>query len=537
MTFRLLLIHFRNNIMIMKNEYLRVGFLWMLGTVLCIPSAYCQEKNDQVVKYANTINAEDAKAHLSFLADDMLEGRKTGERGQKLAARYIKSQFSRVGLHPGANDQSSYFQTYQLNSINLKNTQLLVGKKTFSYLTDFFFLGNDIPSEIDPNLQFTGFGLSEEGYNNLEGISLENKIAVFFARRPKEDDRPLPAKFEEWGKRMEQMIDKGAKGFVLIATDDDVNIISRYVSTEIVFTDKPGGSANDPYLLIISEEVAQALFKANKLKFQSVLEGLKSSGSVEDISLQKSSIELTNSIERKKVEAENVLGYLEGTDKKEELLVLTAHYDHIGINRNGDINNGADDDGSGTTAILELAEAFAIAAEQGHRPRRSILFMTVSGEEIGLLGSEYYADHPVYPLENTVANLNIDMIGRVGDEYKNKSDSTNYIYLIGSDMLSTELHDISEEVNEIYTQLTLDYKYNDENDPNRFYYRSDHYNFAKNNIPIIFYFNGTHRDYHKPTDTVEKINFEKLAKVARLVFVTAWEIANRDEKLVVDKAN
>jgi Zn-dependent M28 family amino/carboxypeptidase len=236
------------------------------------------------------------------------------------------------------------------------------------------------------------------------------------------------------------------------------------------------------------------------------------------------------------VSTENVLGYLEGTDKKDELLVVTAHYDHIGINPllEGDqINNGADDDGSGTVAVMELAEAFVQAKKDGHGPRRSILFMTVTGEEKGLLGSQYYSENPVFPLASTVANLNIDMIGRVDDKHQN---NPNYIYLIGTDMLSSELHQLSEETAKTYApNLEIDYTYNDKDDPNRFYYRSDHYNFAKHNIPVIFYFNGTHEDYHGPGDEVEKIHFEKMEAISRLIFATAWKIANREERLVVDK--
>ena len=231
--------------------------------------------------------------------------------------------------------------------------------------------------------------------------------------------------------------------------------------------------------------------------------------------------------------SENVVAFIEGSEKPEEIIVLSAHYDHVGMREDGTIYNGADDDGSGTMAMLEIAEAFQQAVKDGNGPKRSILFLHVTAEEIGLYGSRYYTENPIFPLDNTVANLNTDMIGRIDPD---KKDNPNYIYLIGSDKLSQELHNVSEEVNEKYTNLELDYTYNDENDPNRFYYRSDHYNFAKNNIPVIFYFNGVHPDYHKPTDTVEKIEYEALMKRARLVFLTAWEIANRDERLVVDKA-
>lgn len=228
---------------------------------------------------------------------------------------------------------------------------------------------------------------------------------------------------------------------------------------------------------------------------------------------------------------ENVIAYIEGSEFPDEIVVISAHYDHLG-NNGIEIFYGADDNASGTVAVLEIAEAFKEAKKNGHGPKRSILFINLTAEEKGLYGSKWYVEHPVFPLKNHIANLNIDMIGRVDNAHL---QNENYIYLIGSDKLSTELHELSEKINNKYINLNLDYTYNDENDPNRFYYRSDHYNFAKNNIPIIFYFNGVHKDYHKSTDTAEKINYELLTKRTKLVFYTAWEIANRKERLKVDK--
>lgn len=227
--------------------------------------------------------------------------------------------------------------------------------------------------------------------------------------------------------------------------------------------------------------------------------------------------------------SENVLGFIEGDDKKNEVLVISAHYDHLGKDGKK-IYFGADDDASGTAAIMAIAKAFAKAKKAGYGPRRSILFLNCSGEEKGLLGSKYYSENPVYPMSNTIADLNVDMIGRIDSAH---FADTNYVYLIGSDKLSYDLHFISEKSNAMYTNLNLDYTYNDENDPNRFYYRSDHYNFAKHNVPVIFYFSGVHADYHQPTDTPDKILYEKAEKIAKLVFFTAWELANRDERPVV----
>jgi Zn-dependent M28 family amino/carboxypeptidase len=200
--------------------------------------------------------------------------------------------------------------------------------------------------------------------------------------------------------------------------------------------------------------------------------------------------------------------------------------------KNGEVYNGADDDGSGTVALLEIAQAFMQAKKDGYGPKRSILFLHVTGEEHGLHGSRYYSENPLFPIASTIADLNIDMIGRRDDAHK---DNGNYVYLIGSDRLSTDLHNINEAANKKYTHLALDYTFNARNDPNQFYFRSDHYNFAKKGIPIIFYFNGVHDDYHQPGDEPQKIEYNLLAKRAQLVFATAWELANRENRPVVDK--
>jgi len=236
-------------------------------------------------------------------------------------------------------------------------------------------------------------------------------------------------------------------------------------------------------------------------------------------------------IKGKMVKTENVAAIIEGSEFPDEYIIISSHLDHVGI-QNGMIHNGADDDGSGSVSLLEIAEAFQEAAAAGQGPKRSILFLHVTGEEKGLLGSAYYANNPLYPLANTMVNLNVDMIGRLDPKREDKDP--NYIYLIGADKISQELHDISEATNKRYTQIKLDYTFNDDKDPNRFYYRSDHYNFAKKNIPVIFYFNGTHEDYHAPGDTPDKINYEMLAKRSQLIFHTAWELANRNNRIKIN---
>jgi Zn-dependent M28 family amino/carboxypeptidase len=232
--------------------------------------------------------------------------------------------------------------------------------------------------------------------------------------------------------------------------------------------------------------------------------------------------------------SENVLAFIKGTTKPEEIVIISAHLDHLGINEKGDIYYGADDDGSGTVALMEMAQAFRNAEKEGRGPKRSILFLHLTGEEIGKKGSEYYTSHPVFPLENTLVDLNIDMIGRVDEVHKNNK---NYIYLIGSDRLSKELHFISEKINQVFFKINFDYRYNAEQDKNGYYTRSDHYNFANKGIPVIFYFNGEHADYHQPTDTPDKIDYQLLEKRTKLIFATAWQIANQNNRLVIDKKN
>ena len=229
--------------------------------------------------------------------------------------------------------------------------------------------------------------------------------------------------------------------------------------------------------------------------------------------------------------SQNIVSYIKGSTIPEEVLVISAHSDHLGT-KGDSIYNGADDNGSGTAALMEIAQAFKMAELKGFGPKRSILFLHLTGEEEGLEGSRYYTTHPIFSLENTVANLNIDMIGRVDDIH---TTNDSYIYLIGSDRLSTELHYISEAVNNEFTHLDLDYTYNNENDSNNFYSRSDQYNFAIHDVPVIFYFNGTHDDYHAPTDTADKLNYPILEKRTKLIFATAWYLANSENRITEDK--
>ncbi len=499
-----------------------------------------------IKKYAATITPADLEAHLRFIASDELEGRETGTRGQKVAARYLSTQFQKMGLQPGNNGQ--WYQTYELNRLVVTDATItLSGKETLALGKGFVCMNKaSLASDMVLDYAFAGYGIDTKNYDNLKGLDLKDKMAVILAGEPTLNGKSIISGTDvpsEWksdlGLKVNALVNKGAKGAMVIVSDEDFgkwadspwlkhNMASP--SLRLAYKDEK----NPPFpTFYISETTANILFKKAKSTVEAQRKALSNTAEIANMDLSKSKFSLKTDAKSEVVLAENVLGFIEGTDKKDEVVVITAHYDHLGV-QNGEIFNGADDDGTGTVAVLEVAEAFMAAVLDGHRPRRSILFMPVSGEEKGLLGSEYYSDHPVYALKKTVCDLNIDMIGRVDERHKGEPQ---YIYVIGSDKLSTQLHIANENANKVVANLELDYTFNSPDDPNRFYYRSDHYNFAKHGVPVIFYFSGVHEDYHKSTDDIEKILFPRACRVAQLVFATAWDAANRQEKLVVDKEN
>lgn len=496
-------------------KYLYIGF----GLVLSI-NLSAQVKNQTAVKYANTITQAELSKHLHVLASDEFEGRETGKAGQKKAMRYLVDDFKRNGLTPGTKD---YTQSFPLIEQMAKGIDISLDGKKFSFIDDFFIFPSILYNQkITTEIVFAGYGIEEDKYNDYKNLNVKNKIVLLIEGNPKENLN------EDWDivKKIDLVRKKGAKA-VFLAVDDYDGMVKKYDHyINKAKTDLKSEVDSSDFLPVfrVSNNFAKSISKSAGIKLKKYLRK-------EQIKKQyQTDIELNINKPSEELYGENVLAYIKGSKYPDQFVIVTAHYDHLG--KDGDIvYNGADDDGSGTVALLEMAEAFKIAEKEGNGPLRSILFMPVSGEEKGLLGSQYYVENPVFPLKNTYANLNIDMIGRIDEAHEG---NPNYIYLIGSDKLSTQLHKVSEEANNTYTQLDLDYTFNDKNDPNRFYYRSDHYNFAKNNIPVIFYFSGVHEDYHKATDTVDKINFEKMEKITKLVFYTAWELVNSEEPIKVD---
>lgn len=498
-------------------------------------------------KYAESITATDLRKHLTILASDAFEGRETGEPGQKMAAAYISAFFGSVGI-PAQKDGTWYqpvnlvkisggTSSLQVADVNNPGTDIL-----FQPLTDYYYASSTPGVAITTSeLYFAGYGIDDPKYSDYavhDSAFYSGKVLIILDGEPSNngiftitgDSKP-----GKWTKQRRAKIEAAkahhVRAVFVIPQDyaKSKEMSQHMIEGYSLIPDEPQvGSEEVVPVFYLNEAAANTILATGNEK--QTIAGLKSSintsGKPASLML-KSTVSVTVTRNEEKISTENVLGYVEGSDLKDELIVITAHYDHLG-KHDGVVYNGADDDGTGTVAVMELAEAFMNAKRDGCGPRRSMLFMTVTGEEKGLLGSAWYTRHPVYPLEKTMCDLNIDMIGRVDEEH---SSDSNFVYVIGSDKISPDLKKSIESANKKYCSLKLDYKFDDPNDPNMFYYRSDHYNFAKNGIPVAFFFSGVHADYHKETDEVSKINFSLVQKRARLVFYTAWDLANRNKSL------
>jgi hypothetical protein len=468
-----------------------------------------------------------------------MEGRETGTEGQRKAASYIESQFKNIGL--GApHALNGYLQTYPLTRDTLISRIYKIGKNKFTYGKDYIVTpGTDESNEFSgTDFIFVGYGIEDLNYDDYTGKNVNGKVVVIFSGEPKNRDTFLISgtnKPSVWGYSTSRKAivarQNGAIAVLLINPlfqELPRALVNNSMKSTVSFPREIKSNNEKVPIITISPLVLSHIF--GEKKSGRLIALAKARASLKDIKFErKEKSKLVYKRIKKESSSTNVIGYIEGSDLKNEYVFLTAHYDHLGKKGN-EIYYGADDDGSGTASVIEMARAFSKAKAAGFGPRRTVVFMTVSGEEEGLWGSEYYTDHPLFPLDSTTADLNTDMIGRI-DPGRNYGDSMNYVYVIGNDKLSTDLSPITTSTNKKYTNLELDYKFNAPDDPEKIYYRSDHYNFAKKGVPIIFFFDGIHKDYHKPTDTVDKINFDLMEKRARFIFLIAWDMANRDNMI------
>jgi Peptidase family M28 len=499
----------------------------------------------------SAISTEILRKHLAIIASDEFEGRETGSLGQLKAARYISGIFEEAGLQKPVINAfgKSFFQDIPMHIGKLEEVRLDHEGNSLVWGSDFFGFNVYYPEETTLNAVFVGYGIDTKEYSDYEGLDVKGKLVLLIWGEPKDKNGIYLLSGEEknsiWGtrlgnyKKIKAARARGAEDILVIMPDQEKYETRK--SRLIKYSSKgsyllPGeenleGKKSKYGGLYTYPEAFAAWAGLNPKALEKSISNYNKGGKKPEIASL--SIKIKTDYSLKEVITSNILGKLEGVELKDEYLIITAHYDHLG--KSGEeIYNGADDDGSGTTALLAIAQEFGKRYANGEKTKRSILFMAFTGEEKGLLGSKYYCNQaPVIPLEKTVCDLNIDMIGRIEDDHEGDS---NYVYLIGSDMLSSKVHEISERTNEDCCQMNFDYKFNDFQDPNNFYKRSDHYNFAKNNIPVIFYFNGSHEDYHRPTDTIEKIDFEIFRNRTELIFQTALSLANYEGKIEVDKS-
>lgn len=492
---------------------------------------------------AKSIESATMKAHVYTLASPEFQGRETGEEGNVKAAAYIAQSFASSGIPP-IPGEDNYYQQVAFSTIKWESITLTHSDLPAEHLKEFLSIPQYFPIDSTPmditSMVFLGYGIDDDAYSDYQGVDVRGKHLLIYGGEPRDQDEKFwiagndSMSIWSYDPILKLHAAKKAGAASVWIIEERFREMSTYARRNLLTGATLMGSPEqvDDYLphafvtSTLGQEIAgKKVKKIIKLR-NKITKTKKPSHSTIPVNLQliaKHKIKATTSA--------NVLGFVEGIDpeKNKEIVVVTAHFDHLGM-RGNDIFFGADDNASGTSAVLEIAQALAIAKANGEGPARSVLCMLVTGEEKGLLGSQYYTEHPVFPIENTVANVNIDMIGRKDDKHLD----SNYIYVIGADRLSTELHDINEMVNAKYTHLALDYTFNAEDDPNRFYSRSDHYNFAKNGIPAIFYFSGVHPDYHRATDTPDKIMYDKAATIAQLAFHTIWELANRDERIKVN---
>jgi hypothetical protein len=496
----------------------------------------------------DTITAALLRSYLTFIASDEMEGRDTPSRGLDTTAKFIAMNLGRWGFRP-MGDEGTFFQKIALRreALDATKTTASINGKDFAVGDDF--LPNPVAATLSGPLVYAGNGwvLKAKNLNPYQGLDVKDKIIVVvgtgFPRGVTRND--LAGRMgEDWSSPTVYAQQHGAKGVLAIPDAgallswDQLRARALQPARSVVekFTTQP----NAPQVpnIVMSMKMAKALFDGEKVDAVALANG----SDVAPFELGSKNLSITVAVKSEHPMTQNVVAVWEGGDAvlKNEYVAVGAHYDHIGICAPGTadpICNGADDDGSGTTALLGMAEAISHAKQ---RPKRSVLFVWHCGEEKGLWGSRYFTEYPTVPLDKVVTQLNIDMIGRSkkdGDTNDRNRELTgpNGIYVIGSTMMSTELGKLSQDVNKSFLNLTYDTKYDDPADPNRFFFRSDHYNYARKGIPIIFFFDGVHEDYHRPGDEPQKIDYDKMEKVARTVYMTLWAVANLPTRPKVDK--
>lgn len=503
--------------------------------------AICAFAQHKASEFENIIHKDSLYKHLSAIAGDEMEGRNSGARGERLSAAYMQWFFKEHNM-AAPQGLPHFAQHFLLKIDSRKNSDLSINGNTLNYPDDYMVpvTDNRNASFNSDALVFAGYGIQDNAYNDYKHINVKGKTVVFILDEPKDESGNYlitgTKENSEWGtfraleKKLELAVKKGATGALIISPTQKQftgGILTNAENSRMYIMSAP---ATKPLnYAVLSHGFVQKYFAQGNNWLQQTGKPFQKN---DYITLKENvayNFERTTTL----LPSANIAAVIEGTDKKDEFVFITAHYDHLGV-RDGNIYNGADDDGSGTVAIMQIGQAFAAAKAAGKGPRRTVIILAFTAEEKGLLGSRYFSENPFVDLNKVSAALNIDMIGRIDTE-RMLDDTLNYIYVVGHDKISTDLKPVSEGANARSTQLVFDYKFDHPDDKHRIYFRSDHYHFARKGVPVLFFYDGMLKsDYHKPTDTYEKINWTLYEKRARLVFNIAWEIANRDEMLTRD---
>jgi len=556
----------------MKKLLLLSAVIAFIGCSQTQPS---EMKPTSALDFTSGIDSTYLFKHLSVIAHDSLEGRDTGSKGQEKAANYIIEHYKRLGVKGGMGD-GSYLQPLELNTSKLNSVsftisvtdrskkkgadgKIMINEEVYemeSVLTSesasdiIQIYGGEVSFSAD--VIFAGVGITDEthGVKPFEGVDVKDKWVLVFMDIPSvvDGDTVLSPGFNNSSRYREIIMGLGAKGLLMIPetearfmrnAENAKSSIGKTSGLRLAYLDEEKEGLTFSYCLINPKSAAKLLSLADttalKDKYTEISKGLKEFKATP----LSATIEIKTDSKPEVVVSNNIVAVIEGSDPvlKNEYVVVSAHYDHVGVgspDKNGDtIYNGADDDGSGTVGILAVAEALSKAKNAGVGPKRSVIILHVTGEEKGLLGSRFYSDHPTVPVENIIANINVDMIGRIDDDYVKKGEK-NYVYVIGGSIISSAMDSLLTVANTKSTKMNLDMKYNDLNDRNQFYRRSDHWNFGRLGIPFSFFFNGTHPDYHRPGDDISKIVFDEYARRAQLVYAYTIEVANMNKRPVVD---
>lgn len=523
---------------------LRYGLSYLLCLTFFFTKAQIALEADPFAAsfFARNITRQELEEQLNRLASKEFEGRETGSAGQEKAAAYIINRLKEIGVvkAPSLHD---FYQDVVFSYTQWENLGVTINDQVYEHLRDFVCRqeqNQNIPRLNVNEVIFLGHGIDDPRYSDYKSINVRGKTIMIYPGEPLDQDSLSMVTgtkaFSPWANNLQRKLEAAAdhRARVVLVVEPDIRSMvsknrSQILGQKLQFGQIPIPSV--PNTIFISTDMAKNIIGEHQENFTRNRGMVVKTGMAIPLHLPVK-MTIQQHITRNVLYSKNIIGILPGLDPQlqDEVVVLSAHYDHLGKKGNS-VFYGADDNASGTSAVLEIMETLAEAKEQGLGPRRSVMCIFFTAEEKGLLGSEYYSNNPAVPLEQTVVDINIDMIGRIDQQH---AHTEQYVYVIGSNRLSTQLHDINEATNEEYSNLELDYTYNAKNDPNLFYYRSDHYHFAKHGVPSIFFFSGVHEDYHRPTDTPDKILFDKYGQITKHIFYLTWELANRHQRIEVD---